>query len=119
MSHKASGDPKVALLILAFLVLAPAWVFLVSGVFHLVGAALRIGSGDEGWLVAMWELAFSFGATSIATLVASKARFGEKPSVRRLFLSSQVVVSTLFLGYLAIEVLSMLVRYGTDALAAR
>ena len=119
MFNKATADLKIVLLVLAFPVLALAWFFLAAGAFHLVTAALQVSSQNEGWLLAIWELAFSFGATSIATLIAAKGQFGAKPMIRKLFLYSQIAVSILFLGVLAIEMVSTLFRYGSAALEVR
>ncbi|MCP5299696.1 MAG: hypothetical protein H6954_08305 [Chromatiaceae bacterium] len=116
MSEKPHAPHRLALA-LAFPVLALGWFSFAAGTYHLAATASQATASREDWLLPMWELAFSFGATGIATWLAAKAGFGAKPVVRKLFVYSLVVVSALFLGYLAVEILSALVLLGRGLLS--
>ena len=87
------------LLALAMTVLSVGWLFLVAGVYHFGLARFPSGEENESGLQAIWEFAFSFWATSIATLIGAKAEFLGNTKVRRLFLVTLVGASVLFLGY--------------------
>ena len=87
------------LLALAMTVLSVGWLFLVAGVYHFGLALFPSGGENEAGLQAIWEFAFSFWATSIATLIGAKAEFLGNTKVRRLFLLTLVGASVFFLGY--------------------
>ena len=112
MFGKASNTSNELLLVVAMLVLAVGWFLLVSGAFHLTLAVFQAPTNNEMGQLAIWELAFSFGAVSIATLLAARAEFLGKPKVRGLFLYSQIAASILFLGYLSYGVVSALIHAG-------
>ena len=112
MFSKASGIKNELLLALAMPILAVGWLLLIAGAYHLAMAVFQIAEENETGLLAIWELAFSFGAISIATLIGARAKFLAKPKVRRLFLYSQIVASVLFLGYLGFAVVSAFVQSG-------
>ncbi len=90
------------LLALAMTVLSVGWLFLVAGVYHFGLALFPSGGENEAGLQAIWEFAFSFGVTSIATLIGAKADFLGNAKVRRLFLVTLISASVLFLGYAVI-----------------
>ena len=81
-------------------VLVVGWIFMLSGVFHLVTLAFL----NEQ---AVWEFAFSFAAISLAVLIASRVKFLSKPIIRKLFLYSLIVACVLFLGYMTIGTVFM------------
>ena len=93
---------KKLLLALAMVVLSVGWFFLIAGVYHLGSAFFSSKADNEAGLQAIWEFAFGFGVTSIATLIGAKAGFLGNAKVRRLFLVTLIGASVLFLGYAAI-----------------
>ena len=73
-------------------ILVVGWIFMLSGVFHLVTLTFL----NE----AVWEFAFSFAAMSLAVLIASRVKFLSKPIIRKTFLYSLIGACVLFLGYI-------------------
>jgi len=116
MFSKTSGMKNELLLALAMPVLAAGWLLLVAGAYHLAMAVFQAAGENETGLLAFWELAFSFGAISIATLIGDRAGFLAKLKVRRLFLFSQIAASVLFLGYLGFALVSAFAQSGGSGL---
>jgi len=99
---------KVFYITVAIPILALGLYFLISGCYQLTWYAIRPSVVNESAESAVWDFMFSFGATSIATLIASRADFLSKPTIRNIFYYSQCAASVLFLGYLSIGVVAWL-----------
>jgi len=96
---------------LPFLVIGIA--FTVAGAYHLGLSVLPVELANKnGGLMAIWELLFGFGATSIATLIAARVKFLSKPIVRKLFTYPFFAAAVLFVGYFAVGALSAFVGLG-------
>ena len=103
-SRKQKTDLVRLTLGTALLVLG--WAFLASGLYSLVALARQLPGPSASSLAAAWGFLFSFAATSLAILVASRAALLSRPIVRMAFLSSLVASSFLGLGCLGLASLS-------------
>ena len=77
--------------------------FLVIGILSAVFGAYYILL-NKG-LTAIWLLLFSFGATSISTLLGARVKFLSKPFIRKFFTYPFFAATLLFVSYLAMGVL--------------
>ena len=81
------------------------WVLAVVGVYYLGSTLLGYQTTEENTsLAAIWSFLFSFGAVSIAGLLAAKAKFASRALVRKLYMYSIVGAAILFLGYMVIGI---------------
>ena len=80
------------------------WGLALIGLYFLGAELLGYPTSEENTsLAAMWAFLFSFGAVSIAGILASYAKFVSKTYVRQIYKYSIIVTAILFLGYAIIE----------------
>jgi hypothetical protein len=99
-------------MLLSVPVLAGGWALTVIGIYFLGASIFEYPTTEDSTsLAAIWAFMFSFGAVSIAVLLAAKANFASIRYVRQIYKYSMVVSAVLFLGYLIIGMLVGLIGW--------
>ena len=94
------------LLLISLPLLVGGWIFAGIGIYYLAAILFGYPTNEENEsLAAISAFLFSFGAVSIAVLLAAKANFSSKAFVRQIYKYSIIVTAVLFLGYTVIVVM--------------
>jgi len=87
-----------------------------TGVYYLGSVVFGyLTSERNSSLAAIWMFLFSFGAASIAGILAAKAKFASSIYIRIIYIYSIVGAATLFLGYSVIGIISGLIYVITES----
>ena len=96
-------------------VLVVGWIFAGAGIYYFGASLFDYPTNEENTsLAAIWAFLFSFGAASVAGVLAAKAQFASNAHVRQVYKYSIIVTAALFLGYTVLGVIAGLINMAIE-----